>query len=140
MPGADRGDAAAALEHPHRHLAHRQPVVMQHQHRLDLGIVVRIVAGEERDRAAVVEPEARRRIGDALAQEQREQEGEEVDARAAADRRDVAGVGEEARAADHVGAVRLLASREQRRDLAPDRAGRRRRPGPCSRSRSRGRT
>ena len=59
---------------------------MDHQHGLDLGVVVRVVAREQGDGLPVVEAEARRRIGDSLPDDPRQEEGEEMDARAPADR------------------------------------------------------
>src|ERR671910_2675161 len=47
--------------------------------RLDLGIVVRIVPGEEANPAPVQGPEPRGRVGDALAHDRRDQTGEEPD-------------------------------------------------------------
>ena len=44
---------------------------MEHQRRLDLRVIVRIVAGEEVDRAAVAEPKARCRIGHPLTRDPR---------------------------------------------------------------------
>src|SRR5256885_9139792 len=58
LPGApQRRHPAAALAHVHRGLAHAQAVVVEHEDRLDLGEVVRVVAREDADRAAVVEAE-----------------------------------------------------------------------------------
>ena len=140
LAGPDRRHAAVAQEHPHRHLGHLQPVVVDHQHRLDLGVVVRVVAREQRDRAVVVEPEARRRVAHPLAHDPREDEGEDVDAGAAADRRRIAVVlGQEARAAHHVDRAVGSPSRASAGGSRAGRAGRRRRPGPCGRSRARAR-
>ena len=83
---------------------------MQHQDRLDLGVVVRVVAGEELDSAPVGHPEARRRVGDPAPDDQRQHDREDQVAEPAPDRDLVARVLEEAAAADHVG----LAVRAQR--------------------------
>ena len=55
---------AAALAHLDRHLDQAQPVAEHHHRRLDLRIVVRVVAREERDALAVERLEAGRRVGD----------------------------------------------------------------------------
>ena len=62
----DRALAEAARVHRDVHLVDPQPVVVQHQDRLDLGVVVRVVAGEELDPVAVDHPEAGGRVGDRL--------------------------------------------------------------------------
>ena len=76
-----------ALAHRHRHLDQPQPVADDHHGRLDLGVVVRVVGGEERDRAPVQRLEAGGRVGHALAHEQRDDPREEADADAARARR-----------------------------------------------------
>jgi hypothetical protein len=76
---------------------------VDHEDRLDLWIVMRVVAREHADRAAVVKPEARRRVAHALAHDPRQQEREQVDSGAAADWGGIPVVlAEEARAAHHV--------------------------------------
>lgn len=92
---------------------------MHHQDRLDLGVVVRVVACEQLDRAARAHPEAGGRIGDALARHERDHAREDLDADAARRRaaEALAVGGEEARAGDHV-ELRVVAQvRQQHRDL-----------------------
>ena len=50
-----------------------------HHRRLDLGVVVRVVAGEQRDAAPVQRLEARGRVGDALPDDPRDDPGEQPD-------------------------------------------------------------
>ena len=50
-----------------RHLGHPEAMLEDEDRRLDLGIVARVVAREERDALAVQRLEARRRVGDPLA-------------------------------------------------------------------------
>ena len=91
---------------------------VQHQHRLDLRVVVGVVAREQGDGAAVVGAEARGWVAHALADQAGHEEGEDVDARPPADRRRVpAVVREEARAAHHVHAVVGVHDRQQSADL-----------------------
>ena len=80
-----------------------QAMEVNHQNGFDLGVVVRIVAGEQRYAAAVEEPEAGCRIAHPLANEAREDERKDVDAGTSADRRGVRLVArDEARPTDHV--------------------------------------
>jgi hypothetical protein len=103
--------------HRHRHLDHPQPVRVDHQDRLDLGVVVRVVAGEQLDRPAVGEPEAGGGIRDALAGDQRQQPGEDPDPHAAVQRRAVARGLREPRAVHEVDRVVGAEDVGQRLDL-----------------------
>ena len=78
--------------------------MIDHHRRLDLGVVVRVVVGEEADPLRVQGLEAGRRVRDLLPDEQRDEPREEADAGAARERRPV-GVARicEARADDDVG-------------------------------------
>jgi hypothetical protein len=78
------------------------PVRVHHQDGLDLRIVVRVVAREQRNRAPVGEPEAGRGIGHPLAHDQRQEPGEDPDASAPRGGRLVAGLLGEAGAEDEV--------------------------------------
>ena len=51
---------------------------VQHQDRLDLGVVVRVVAREQLDPAAVGHPEARGGVGDPAADDQRSGSTEKI--------------------------------------------------------------
>ena len=102
----DRAAAEAAGVHPHRHLVDPQPVRVQHQDRLDLGVVVRVVAREQLDPAPVRHPEAGGRIADPLAADRGQDDREDQVADPAAERHLVAGIAAVAAAADH---VRLVA-------------------------------
>ena len=55
----DRRAAGLAAAHLRRHLEDAQPVTHDHHRRLDLGVVVRVVGGEEPDRPRVDRLEAR---------------------------------------------------------------------------------
>ena len=112
----DRGDTADAMAHDDGDLHAREPVVVHEQHRLDLGVVVRIVAGEQLDAAAAGHAQAGRRVGHALADDRREDGGEDADAHAARHGGSVAVPvgGEEARARDHV-ELRVVAQVPQQR-------------------------
>src|SRR5581483_232855 len=70
---------------------------------LDLGIVVRVVLREKRDRAPVQHLEAARRVGDALAGDQRNRAREDADADASRRRRPEAVRARKARADTDVG-------------------------------------
>src|SRR5438093_1466928 len=72
--------------------------------RLDFGIFVGVLVGEELDRARVHGPEAGRRVRHALANDLRDEPGEYPDADAAGDRRAVRSVAGEPRADGDVGA------------------------------------
>jgi hypothetical protein len=102
----DRALAEPAGVHLHVHLVDPEPVRVQHQQGLDLGVVVGVVAGEELDRPPVGHPESRGRVGDLLARDRRQHQREDHVAEPAAERDPVAGVAAEAAAVDH---VRLLA-------------------------------
>ena len=58
----DRRAAALPLAHLHGHLDDAQPGAVRDDHRLDLGVVVRIGGREQRDRPAVAGAEARGRV------------------------------------------------------------------------------
>src|SRR5690242_13002392 len=58
LAGGDRRAAVAARVHPHRHLLHAKAVGIHHQDRLHLRVVVRVIAGEQLDRAPVAETKA----------------------------------------------------------------------------------
>ena len=91
-------------------------MLVQHQRRLDLGIVVRIVGGEQLDRLAVQHLEAAGRVGHALAGEQRDGAREDADPDAPRRRRAIAVGAGEARADADVGLVREH-DLDQRRQL-----------------------
>ena len=96
----------------------------EHHHgRLDLGVVVRVVAREQRDAAPVQRLEARRRVGDPLAGDARDDPGEQPDPDAPRPRRAVAAfLGGEARADGDVGLAAqhgLEDPRELRRIVLP---------------------
>ena len=74
-----------------------------HQDRLDLGEVVRVVAGEQLDAAAVGHPESRGRVGDRVAGDQRDEARRTSSGRSADAANRVAGSFEEAAAPDHLG-------------------------------------
>ena len=78
---------------------------VQHQDRLDLRIVVRVIAREQLDPAPVRHPEAGGRVADPLAADRGQDDREDQVADPAADRHLVAGIAAEAAAADHVGLV-----------------------------------
>ena len=119
-----------------------QLVRVHQQHRLDLGVVVRVVAGEQVDAAAAGHAQAGGRVGHLLADDAREHPREDADAEPARRRaaEAVAVGGEEARARDHVElGVRVEVLEHGPRGSA-GRAGRRRRPARRRRSRARRRT
>ena len=99
----DRAAPEAARVHPHLDLVDPQAVALQHQDRLDLRVVVRVVAGEQLDAAAVDHPEAGGRIGDPLPGDRGQDDREDHVAEPPPERDLVAGVAAEAGAVDHVG-------------------------------------
>jgi len=78
---------------------------VQHQDRLDLGVVVGVIAREQLDSAAVRHPEARSGIADSLAADGGQDDREDQVADPAAQGHLVPGFAAEAAAADHVGFV-----------------------------------
>jgi len=90
---------------------------MKHQDRLDLGIVVRVIAREELDPAPVGDAKARGRVGDPLPGDRGQHDREDEVADPAADRHAVAGVAAKATPADH---VRLVARGVELREEVVD--------------------
>src|SRR5919202_1025565 len=101
----DRRAPPLPLAHRHRDLPHPEPVAAEGDHRLGLGIVVRVLARQEGDRRASVGAEAGGIVGDRLPEHQRVHRAEDRDAEPAQQRRPVATRLQEARADRHVAAV-----------------------------------
>jgi hypothetical protein len=80
MEGGDRRAAGLARTHRDRHLAQAQRVLRDHHRGLGLGIVVRVVRGEEADALPVGGLEAGGRIRDALPRQRRDAQREQPDA------------------------------------------------------------
>ena len=80
LRGGDRRGAGEPGTHQHRDLAAAQAVCVHQQDRLDLGVVVRVVAREQLDAPAVGHAKARGRVGHALAGDHRHHAREQADA------------------------------------------------------------
>ena len=88
-----------------------------HHGGLDLGVVVRVVGGEEADRTGVDCLEPRRGVGELLPRQQRDEPGEPADPRAAREGRLVVAAALGEAGADDDVRLASLERREQVRDL-----------------------
>jgi len=87
MQFRDRGSARSAGAHWNWHFTEAKAVGMQHQQRLDLGVVMRIGRRKELDRTTIPDPESRGGISDSLMQRVGQSDCEQLDSDPPGDRR-----------------------------------------------------